>query len=73
MSTTRNSVTTPAGVIGPILRPTLSTNHMFPSGPAAMPAGPLRALDCFSPRYENMLGERLGVFDKRGSVRHPMQ
>ena len=32
-----NSVTVPAGVIRPILLPSNSVNHMFPSGPAAMP------------------------------------
>ncbi len=37
-------MTVPGGVIRPILLPTVSVNQRLPSGPAAMPAGPLPAV-----------------------------
>ena len=39
-----NWVMTPAVVIRPILLPESSANHSAPSGPAAMPKGPLLAV-----------------------------
>ena len=39
-----NSVTTPAGVICPMLLPLLSANQKLPSGPATRPQGALEAL-----------------------------
>ena len=38
------SVTTPAGVIFPILLPPISVNQRLPSGPAAIHGGPLPAV-----------------------------
>src|SRR2546422_80928 len=39
-----NSVMAPAVVIRPILSPTASVNHRFPSGPAVIPTGSLLAV-----------------------------
>ena len=43
LSPASSSVTSPAGVIRPIL-PLASVNHRFPSGPAAIDSGKLSSL-----------------------------
>src|SRR5437879_5358313 len=58
----RYSVMAPPVVIRPILFKPSSVNHRVPSGPAAIPAGTLRAVG----RGEGVLGDPAGSLSRRG-------